>query len=44
MQSFTFHLKEKQYEYLKKKKFEEDRNMSEIVRELIEEDMEEEIT
>ena len=39
MQSFTVHLPEEQHEYLKKKAYEEDRNMSEIVRELIEEDM-----
>jgi len=40
MQSFTVHLPEEQHEYLKKKAFEEDRNMSEIVRGLIQKDME----
>jgi len=40
MQSFTVHLPEEQHEYLKKQAYEEDRNMSEIVRGLIQKDME----
>jgi len=42
MQSFTLHLEEEQHEYLKKEAYEGDQNMSEIVRELIDKDKEEE--